>query len=299
MKKKCILVLVALILSVSAVLAQQNITYNQYGNTIVPLNTAGSFLSRGGKISLIGRQQWVGIDGAPKAYRLSAVLPEFGPGISVGINIRHETMAVEQLSEVVVFAGKSIQISGADHLGVSIGFGTSYYRGNFSRVDDHDPAFNNDIREGDGLVSLSAMYYRPGVFYAGVSITKLSFSKLGLTTIDSQTDFRNQYYLTAGALFPLGDDFSLKPAALLGYAKNMKMQADVSAMVFMKNVLGLGANVRTYGDLAGMLQFNISNVSFNYSYQFNTKNQPLGGGLGKTHEIGVNLNLGKGIAGLL
>lgn len=43
-------------------------------------------------------------------------------------------------------------------------------------------------------------------------------------------------------------------------------QAEVSALVFFKRVFGIGANVRSYGEFAGMAQFYFGGFGLGYSY---------------------------------
>src|SRR3546814_5805964 len=93
---------------------------------------------------------------------------------------------------------------------------------------------------------------------------------LGVTG-DARYAFRNVYHLSAGAIFPLGTDFHFRPSLLVAYSENLRPQAEASALVFIKRVFGIGANVRSYGDLAGMVQFNFAGIGVGYAYQFNPK----------------------------
>lgn len=60
-------------------------------------------------------------------------------------------------------------------------------------------------------------------------------------------------------------------------------------MFFVKEVFGVGVNVRTYGEIAGMAQFNFSHFGLGYSYQFNPGSEPLNRRINNsTHEIGLS-----------
>src|SRR5690606_13740766 len=116
---------------------------------------------------------------------------------------------------------------------------------------------------------------------------------------DSRYNFRNVYHLTAGALFPMGPDFYLRPSVLVTYAENLRPQAEASALVFIKEVFGIGANVRSYGEIAGMAQFNFGRFGLGYSYQFNPGSEPLNRRISNTtHEIGLSYRFDRA-AGLL
>jgi type IX secretion system PorP/SprF family membrane protein len=298
MNLRYIYIVVALLFSLKSF--GQGSNYSQYGRNIVPLNNAGSFLNAEGALNLIGRQQWSGLEGAPKNYFLSASMPLWKTDLNGGLSVRHESMSVERLTEVVAFGGKSVRLTENQHLALSIGVGISNYKGNYSGLSNTDPAFKDDVRETSGLLSVGLMFYRPDKYYAGISIPRLAFSKLGLSDNDENYSQLNQYHFTLGAVIKLDDKFDLKPAGLLSWSSGLKLQADVSAMVFMDKAIGLGLNMRNYGEVAGMAYFNVKRLGFGYSYQFNTSNDPLSRMIGNnTHEIGLNYRFGKGVLGLL
>lgn len=280
--------------------AQQTTSYSQYGLAVTPINTAGSFLTKDAQINVIGRYQWVDLEGAPTAYRLAASMPLGKPDLRIGLNIKHESVSVEKLGEVLAFVGKEVRLADKDYLALSLGAGVSYYNGNFSQLSSTDPMFNNDLKETDGMLSASLMYYRPDKFYAGISLPRLTFSKIGLGSTSLNYDVSTLYHFTAGAVFPLGADFDLKPATLLSYAKNLDFQADVSAMFYLKKTFGLGANVRTEGEMAALASLLIKNLNIGFGYQFATSNSALSRTFNNnTYEFSLTYRFGKGFGGLL
>lgn len=280
--------------------AQQTVNYSQYGTAVTPVNSAASFLTNGAQVNIIGRYQWVDLEGAPTAYRLAASMPLGKSDLRIGLNVKNENVSVEKLGEAVAFAGKQVQLSANDYLALSIGAGLSYYNGNFSQLSATDPMFNNDLRETEGMLSAALMYYRQDKFYAGISLPRLTFSKLGLGPSSLNYDVSTLYHLTAGAVIPLGADFDLKPATLVSYAKNLDLQADVSAMFYVKKTFGLGANIRTEGEMAALASLLVKNLNVGFGYQFSTSNNPLSRTFNNsTYEFSIAYRFGKGFAGLL
>src|SRR5690606_35658583 len=112
-------------------------------------------------------------------------------------------------------------------------------------------------------------------------------------------EFTNIYHLTAGALFHLETDFQFRPSLLVTYSESLRPQAEASAMFFVKEVFGVGVNIRTYGEIAGMAQFNFSGIGLGYSYQFNPGSKTLDRRISNTtHEIGLSYRFGRNL-GLL
>lgn len=298
---KRILIVAAALLTATGLQAQQSMTYNQYGVTVTPLNPAGSRIDSAGSVTVLGRRQWVGVEGAPQAFWFTGHLPVKGLGASAGLNVRHESLAIEQSSEFSAFFAKSVRLSQETFLSLSLSAGMSYYRGNFSSVDGLDPAFGrDDIRETDALAGFGVMLYGQEKYYVGVSLPRLSLSDLGSGGTNRQYRFYNQYHLMAGYLFALGEDFHLKPAGLVTYSSNEKTRAELSAMVYARRAFGLGLNVRTYGHIAGMAHIAVKRLGINYSYQFHPGNQPLTRQLNNaTHEVGLTYRFGSHLPGLL
>ncbi len=275
-----------------AAIAQQALTYTQYAENRSVLNPAASLLQGQGEVSFIGRRQWVGLEGAPTAYWGSGHIGMQRIGATLGLNIKHESMAVEDNLEASVFFAKAVRISEREYVGLSLNAGVSHVNGNFSALDPQDPAFRDDVRETDVVTGFGVMVYSPERYYVGLSLPRLMLSNLGVGGV-KQYDFRNQYHLMAGALFPLGMDFHAKPSLLVTYAQNLRPQADIGVMAFVKRVFGVGLNVRSYGEVAGMAQLNFSGLGIGYSYQFNARNEPLNRRINNTtHEVGLRYRFG-------
>lgn len=273
--------------------AQQPLTYTQHGELRTAINPAASLQQADGAIAFIGRRQWVGIDGAPTVFWGSGHIGLRTIGATAGINIRHESLAVEKLTEASAFFAKGVRISENEYLGLSLNAGVSYMEGNYSGLDPIDPTVREDIRETDALVGFGVMLYRPERYYIGLSLPRLMFGNLGLTG-DSRYNFRNVYHLSAGALFHLGTDFQFRPSLLVTYSESLRPQAEASAVFFVRRVFGVGLNARSYGEIAGLAQINFAGFGVGYSYQFNPRDEPLNRRINNTtHEVGLRYRLGK------
>src|SRR5690606_7715383 len=100
--------------------AQQPLTYTQHGQLRTALNPAASLMHPEGEINFLGRRQWVGIDGAPTVFWGSGHVGFRNIGSTAGISIRHESLAIEKLTEASAFFAKGIRISGSEYVGLSL-----------------------------------------------------------------------------------------------------------------------------------------------------------------------------------
>ncbi len=267
--------------------AQQGIFYNQYAHNSVGINPATSLLRPGGEVFFVGKQQWIGMDGAPTAFWGNVNIPLKSFQTQVGLNVRHENVAVERASEVSAFIAKSIRLSEQTYFGMSLNFGLSYYDGRFSDIDPQDPAFRDDVRELDKLIGAGFMLYNPNRYYIGFSLPRLMFSNLG-NEDQKQYDFHNQYHLIGAGLVPLSDGFELRPSVMVSYSKNFRFLADMTAMLFVNRTVGAGISFKTNNEMAASLQFNVERFSIGYAYQFNLNNQLNRYIRNNTHELGFS-----------
>src|SRR5690606_21968357 len=216
--KRIQLIFTVVLATVTSLHAQQPLTHTQYGQLRTVINPAASLMRMGGEVAVIGRRQWVGIDGAPTVFWGSGHIGLQKIGATTGISIRHESMAVEKLTEASAFFAKSVRISETEYLGLSLNAGFSYMDGRFSQLAPMDPAFREDVRETDALVGFGVMLYRPERYYVGLSLPRLMLGNLGVGGGESRYNFRNLYHLTAGALFNMGPDFQFRPSVLVTYS---------------------------------------------------------------------------------
>lgn len=261
-------------------------------NYSTSFNPSLSLLNTNGSAAFVGRQQWVGIDGAPVSYLGNAHIGIEKIGATAGLFVRQDRFGVTKKNEASVFFAKSIRLSEKNFIGLSLNAGIVNFKENNSSLDGMDAAFRDDQNETDALIGLGIVFYNPDLYYVGVSLPRITNGGVG-TFGDSRYNFENQYYLNAGYLWAMNESLHLRPSAVLSYASTTGVQFDAGAMVFAKSMFGVGVGVKSEGDLSGMLRFNFSGLGVGYSYQVNPRNQPLNRQINNsTHEIGLSYNFG-------
>jgi type IX secretion system PorP/SprF family membrane protein len=281
-----------LLLTGSRALAQQNtFSYNQYADNLTPVNPAYSLLDKAGNVNILGRRQFIGLDGAPTSLLMSASFPLENIGAAAGLFLVNDKFAVENQTEVNAFFAKSIQLANATYLSVSINAGVRSYIANYSTLDPNDPVFSQDVRETKPNIGFGVMLYGDA-FYLGVSVPELSFRNLGTASVQQANYLRSHYYFCGGALIKLNEDIQFKPASLVSYLQGSPVIADFSGTIYLKEQLGLGVNYRTNKQVAGIISVNANSFKVGYSYQFGTSSTNLGGYNNATHEVSISYRWG-------
>ena len=269
--------------------AQHGVSYNQFGQLRNSFNSSLSTMDERGSFAMLGRTQWAGVDGAPRSLWASGHGMVSKLGLAVGGDIKHASLGVVKENEVTAFASKAVRLDEDEYLSLSMGGGLLFFQGDYNRLDPNDPSFKEDIRETAGVLSVSTSYYRKDKYYFGISMPRFSLNR----NKEQEYEFRNVYYLTAGALFRLDDAFYLRPSFLVSHMDDMTPRYDVSAVVFMGSKLGLGMGVQNQGDLSGLLQLNFGSFGIGYSYQFSPNGHSLNQRISNnTHEVGFRYRIG-------
>jgi type IX secretion system PorP/SprF family membrane protein len=274
-------------------MAQQQIyAYSQYADNLTPINPAYSMLDKAGSLNLMGRKQFIGINGAPTSLLFSGSLPIESIGGAAGIYVLNDQVAVEKQLEVNAFFSKAIQLTGNDYLAVSLNAGVRNYNANYSSLDSYDPQFRDDVRETTPNIGFGVMFYSDK-YYVGVSVPELTIRSLGTASVEQANYLKSHYYFAGAYLADLSDDIKFKPSTLVSYVNGSPLLADITGTIFLKEQIGLGASYRTNKRGAGIISVIADTFKIGYSYQFGTSSNNLGGFNTTIHEVSLTYRFGK------
>ena len=274
-------------------MAQQQIyAYSQYADNLTPVNPAYSMLDKAGNLNLMGRKQFIGIEGAPTSLLFSGSLPIESIGGAAGIYVLNDQVAVEKQFEVNAFFAKSIQLTGNDYLAVSLNAGVRNYNANYSSINvNYDGQFD-DVRETTPNIGFGVMFYS-NKYYLGVSVPELTIRSLGTASVQQANYLKSHYYFSGAYLADVSEDIKFKPSTLVSYVNGSPLLADITGTFYLKEQLGLGASYRTNKRGAGIISIITDIFKVGYSYQFGTSSNNLGGFNTTIHEVSLAYRFGK------
>jgi type IX secretion system PorP/SprF family membrane protein len=298
--KKIIVSILATFLMIFQMQAQQNVMVSQYMFNGLLLNPAyaGShdYLSS----TLMYRNQWVRVDGAPITSILAVDGPLKNRNVGLGLIIMNDKIGATDQTDVYGNYSYSIKIK-EGKLALGIKAGVSRYVYNTDKLvywDKTDNVYEAGNKQTSWLPKFGlGMYYSTKKWYAGLSIPVLfaydpnyNFS---LDVNKSSLD-RRHYMATAGVVLPLNEYFKLKPSFLVKYVPNAPIQADLNASLIYKDKFWVGASFRSGDAIATILEYQTgSHFRVGYSYDFtfsNIRKSTYG-----SHEIMIGYDFGKGV----
>lgn len=292
---KVILTSLILLVFINVARSQQEPLYTQYMFNQVTFNPGYAGSSEVANATAIDRQQWVGFEGAPKTFVLTANAPIPKINCGIGFTLINDKIGPTKQTGLFVDYSYQLKVSKKGKLGMGIKTGFTYYKVNLLDIQTttaNDIAFSQNI-DGDVKANfgIGFFYYTPK-FYAGFSVPKLL--KNDLTTgnnvnNEKLTISERHYYFVVGNVFDLNDKLKLRPSTLIKINKGAPIQVDLTANFIYLEKFWLGATYRIGNAFALMAQVQImKTLRVGYAYDFTTTNiKQYNSG---THEIMVSFD---------
>lgn len=290
------LAILVLVIVANTSFAQQDPMYTQYMFNTQTFNPAytGTWESMG--FMVLGRQQWVGWDGAPETYSFSFQSPLKNENIALGFNIINDKVGLEKRTSLNGDYSYRLKINSNTDLRLGLKAGFSNYSNNLREYDlfpgsENDPLFQGDIDNkfmpnfGVGAFLYSKYYY------VGFSVPKLIQNDFenNYNNYTVGAEFRH-YYFMAGLIMNLGESLKFKPTFLTKATVGAPVELDFTANFLLKEKLWLGAMYRT-GDAYGFIAQWVFNRSLRIGYAIDFTTTNLQNYHSGTHEVMVSYEI--------
>jgi len=241
--------------------------------------------------TLLYRDQWVSIPGAPKTGIFSIDAPVKNQKVGIGLSAEFDKIGVTNYSGITGAYSYKIKFAHSN-LTFGVQAGVGFYNSNFTSVKYSDGTQTDEAFQSNFHYALPnfgfGMYYYTDRIYAGFSIPQIAgraiqkaiYSNSG----DARLELANHYFLTSGYLFDLSPDLKLKPSVLLKYVGGAPVEIDLNGIVWFYDILALGVSYRSLASIDFLCQIRVTNkLHLGYAYEYATnKLQSFSGG---SHEI--------------
>lgn len=265
-KMKKLLLWVILLTSIVSVQAQQEAQYSQYMFNSLVINPAYAGYKEAFNLSLLHRNQWADVPGAPTTQSLVLDGTVKDDKIGLGLSVVNDKLGIQNQFTAYANAAYRLKVGESSRLAFGLAFGVGQFGINNTRATADD---TGDPNIGTGRSSYIVPDARFGVhysndrFYAGVSAINLLAKAIDYSTA-TQSLVVNQgrhYFLTAGYLLDISDFLKYKPSFLLREDTKGPTNLDINNFFLLGEKVWLGASYRTslkLWDKRG-IQGNVSN----------------------------------------
>ena len=293
--KKSIVILIMLLFNIWNAKAQQDPMFTQYMHNPVSINPA--YAGSRGTLNFVAmdRQQWVGLDGAPKTLTLSVNSPFIGYNVGVGLSLIHDQIGPVKQTGIYADYSYHLKVSTTTKLSFGIKGGVNMFDINLINL----PGAENDdhiLQNGTRKMFLPnfgvGSYLYSDRFYLGFSIPKLLQNSLldNQNTLKKVNKEERHIFLTGGVVIDLAENIKFKPSTTIRMVSGSPVSAEFSAALLFMDQLWVGGMYRLGDSFGGMVKFDLSNqLSVGYSYDLtNSALQPYNQG---THEVYISYDV--------
>lgn len=250
------------------------------------------------EINALYRDQWVGIDGAPKTINVSGdglVGSYMNPfrKVAVGLSFNSESVGVETNTDIMSYYSYRIDL-GQSTLSFGLSAGVKLYTANYSQLlpyQQTDQLLTHDIKNALLPNFGTGIYWSSNKFFVSASIPNLLqnyYDKSESSLNNTASREIRGYYASAGYVFDAGESLKVEPQMLFRYSGNGTYQlpsnTDFNLSFIIYNRLLLGVTYRTDNSVEGIVHLQVYH-KFNMGYAFDYMLGGLSPYNSGTHEI--------------
>ncbi len=269
--------LVVSILLGSYVNAQQYPQFTQYTYNMNIINPAYAGVKNTLSLNVMGRTQWVGVEGAPKTGTLGINAP-LGHQRNFGIGFSAIYSELGPLKETHLYGDLAykLNVSYDGVLSFGLKFGVSFQNLNqsilrFNSNENSSTNFMNTTHSNLGF----GLFFSEENFYVSLSVPSILntnfFDTVSSFNSVTQVSRNGTVFLGSGYVFELSSTLKIKPALMLRYSSSVPFTTDISTTAFIDEMFELGVSYRFKESVGVIAALNLNkNFRVGYSYDFST-----------------------------
>lgn len=248
-------------------MAQQEASYSQYMYNMMVINPAYAGSREALSATVLYRNQWLGLEGAPVSQSLSLHSLMKNEKVGLGLNITNDRAAI-QSNFNIQFAYSYILPLANGNLAFGLQGGAVNYTSDYSKVKFTNP----DETVAVGSISKfyptvgAGLYYHTEKFYLGLSVPRLKAFQGSLTM--GEVSLASHYYSTVGINLDISESLLFRPSALIKATNGAPLQTDINASFLYNSFVGWGVSYRHGEAVVGMVQLHWGKIKLGYAYDY-------------------------------
>ncbi len=205
------------------------------------------------------RNQWTGIEGAPKTVSIYAHTPFFKQRAGAGLSIVSDKIGMMNFNYINLSYNYKIPLSNGSSLAIGLMGRLEHGAIDWSKTDAVDgndrlvqSTKTSKVQPNFGL----GMYYSHENYYVGLSVPQVMKNTL-YSNLETVVNNRN-FYLMGGAVFKVTDNVKFKPSALVTYNFHAPFEMEVNANFIFMDTFWVGASYRLEDSFDAVVAYQIN-----------------------------------------
>jgi len=243
--------------------AQYDVHHTQFMHNKMAINPAYTGDREVFAMTAIYRNQWFGIDGAPKTFTMHAHTPFLNKRNGIGLSIINDRIGMVNTTYAGVSYAYRIPLNDEWKLSIGVQGRVEHSKLDWSKSDPLDQGDNTIPSNLTTKTSPNfgmGFYLSSKKYYVGLSIPTLLKSTIyddnpiAGTSINSQ----RSYYLMGGAMMRVNQNIQFSPNVLFTYNPSTPFEMDLNASFIFMETFWLGASYRLGDSVDGLIMFQIN-----------------------------------------
>jgi len=267
--KNNIALFVLVILGLLQVHAQQDPQYTQYMYNQAILNPAYAGSTEGLSMVALYRNQWSGLDDAPKTITFSGHSP-VGKNVGLGLSIISDQIGPVKEHNLYADFSYTLQLGETSKLAFGVKAGATVHNRDLKSgtivLDADDPLFSEDSNSVTPNVGLGTFLHNDK-YYVGISVPNmLSSAHLDVNGVKYGSEVQH-YFLTGGYVFQLSPNTKFKPSTMLKSSFSAPLSFDINTNFLLYDKFEIGASYRHEDAVSGLVGFAFTpKIRIGYAY---------------------------------
>ncbi|MDB4297537.1 type IX secretion system membrane protein PorP/SprF [Flavobacteriaceae bacterium] len=264
--------------------AQQDPHYTMYMYNMNIVNPAYAGTTESINVGVLGRQQWVGVKGAPSTYTANIHSP-ISNGLGAGLSIITDEIGPSKESNIYADLSYKFKVSEKGKLSFGFKFGATIFNLDSAlQTTDTEGSLNVGFNEFFPNVG-AGLYYYTDVYYFGLSTPNLLNSKhIDKSSGGESASESEHVFVTTGYVFQPEDYLKVKPSLLTKVVPGAPVSVDLSLNFLYQDRFELGFSHRWKDSWASIVNILVTDdLRIGYAYDHTLSN--LGDFNRGSHEI--------------
>ena len=258
-----------LLASSQALMAQQNVQYTQYMYDGSLINPAYVGADEALSLTLVHRDQWNGLEGAPQSQTFSGHTLFKKKQFGTGIIIHRESIGIHQSLNAGANFAYHLPTGRKSYLSFGMQAGVFNRQSDYQQVQGttNDPSASNNSYNETFFDASFGLYFRSENFHMGYSASEILPRDyvLGDTLNVNSDNFSHLVF--SKLIIPISRSVELNPSVLVKYYAGTPLSYDINLSTTIQQVISFGVSYRKDESVDLLLRLNLTpQLQVGYAY---------------------------------
>ncbi len=252
---------------------QQDPQFTQYFFNTLSVNSGYAGSHDLLNVTLLAREQWIGVTGRPRTQTLAVHSPLPNKSIALGFSVVNDQLGPVHNTAIMGDFAYRFQVNHKSRLAFGLKAGLNLFKAGLAELkgtETADVTFQQNVSTKPLPNFGFSAYWWSKRHFLGISTPKLIENDLSAAeSVVAEGTEKRHFFLIGGVVFDIHPILKFKPTIQTKYVAGSPVSVDLTANILIDDMLWIGGFYR-WGDATGvLLSYQVSDqLRFGYSYDY-------------------------------